>query len=449
LESNNISTVVKDNLCTRCGACAGVCPSGALRWDDRYFPYPTGECTSCGLCLKVCGGIEVDFTKYAQRLYGRNYDLTQDAIGPVRYSFAAYSTDAGLRKRSSSGGLVSQMLISLLNSGEINGAVVCGMSSDDPLVPRAFMARTSDEIIAASQSKYSIFPVSHLYAEIIKTAGKYAIVGLPCQIHSLFRWQEIQPVLEERIVVVVGLFCHSNLERDAVIDLLRVNKVKSSDIERIEFRGGQWPGQIIIRMKDGHARPLHRGDIKDGVFNYLNKLYIADRCLVCTDYSSELSDIAVADPWLRDEEGEYLFRDGWSVGHIRTARGDLIIRQVIKSGSIVTKDIDRELIDLNSGYMTQHKKRGSFIRIKLRKLKGQRYPEYHLTFPRLGVHDYISEVVMQISLVGRHFSNLRYFLLKLALSSVGWRFTRFRSQMKKRAFKVRHKHKQCQQNKVS
>ena len=43
------------NLCTKCGKCAGVCPEGALVYEEGKFPRIDREmCTGCGTCSAVC-----------------------------------------------------------------------------------------------------------------------------------------------------------------------------------------------------------------------------------------------------------------------------------------------------------------------------------------------------------------------------------------------------------
>ncbi|MDX2480656.1 MAG: 4Fe-4S binding protein [Desulfuromusa sp.] len=47
------------NLCSGCGACVGVCPTGALAIDIFKSHKPVineSKCTDCGLCYDVCPG---------------------------------------------------------------------------------------------------------------------------------------------------------------------------------------------------------------------------------------------------------------------------------------------------------------------------------------------------------------------------------------------------------
>lgn len=45
-----------DEKCFQCGACTGICPTGALfvRRSDMAVLFDPDKCTGCGLCVGVC-----------------------------------------------------------------------------------------------------------------------------------------------------------------------------------------------------------------------------------------------------------------------------------------------------------------------------------------------------------------------------------------------------------
>ena len=45
-----------DDKCFQCGACTGICPTGALSMHrpDMTIPFDPEKCTACGLCVPVC-----------------------------------------------------------------------------------------------------------------------------------------------------------------------------------------------------------------------------------------------------------------------------------------------------------------------------------------------------------------------------------------------------------
>ncbi|MGM0771185.1 MAG: 4Fe-4S binding protein [Halobacteriota archaeon] len=56
-----MSIIINKYKCGYCGACVGVCPTGALELIETWIEVDN-KCTGCGLCQKICplGAIEVN-----------------------------------------------------------------------------------------------------------------------------------------------------------------------------------------------------------------------------------------------------------------------------------------------------------------------------------------------------------------------------------------------------
>ncbi len=47
--------VMKEELCTHCGACIIHCPTGALYYDDeRKVLFAPDKCIACEICVEIC-----------------------------------------------------------------------------------------------------------------------------------------------------------------------------------------------------------------------------------------------------------------------------------------------------------------------------------------------------------------------------------------------------------
>ncbi len=40
--------------CISCGACADVCPAGAIHMGDEHYEIDSGTCLECGACVDTC-----------------------------------------------------------------------------------------------------------------------------------------------------------------------------------------------------------------------------------------------------------------------------------------------------------------------------------------------------------------------------------------------------------
>jgi len=185
---DTVEKIYENNLCSGCGTCVSVCPSDAIKIQINsngfYIPKIDKEkCIGCGKCLKVCPANGINFDEFNKRLFNKS---SKDAIlGNFINSYTGYSMDYKIRKESSSGGLVTELLIFALEKGIIDAVIVTRMSASKPLEPEVFIARSKKEIISASRSKYCPVPLNLILKKVMDSTEKFAIVGLPCHIHGI------------------------------------------------------------------------------------------------------------------------------------------------------------------------------------------------------------------------------------------------------------------------
>ena len=297
----NVSDV--GDLCTGCGTCAAMCPleSVVMRIDhDRgvYEPLVDGECDGCGVCLRVCPGVGVDFTDLNMRVFGREPD--DILMGNYEECYIAHSRDDELRYGASSGGMISQILIYLLEEGLIDGALVTRMNPERPLEPEPFIARTPSEIIESRGSKYCPVPANVALKEILEVPGRYAVVGLPCHIHGVRKAEVISRKLRERIVYHLGIVCNHTPSFRATEFLLERLGVDPGDVKSIRYRGEGWPGSLRVETESGDLLLL----LPEYWGSGFGQLFMPERCRLCADHMAELSDISFADPWLKELKDE-------------------------------------------------------------------------------------------------------------------------------------------------
>lgn len=374
-----VNQIVDRGLCIRCGVCEPACPVDIIRFDNLAYPYLTdgNTCTNCTRCLKVCPGEVVNFSELDDKMFGIR-PRHQSITGITREVLVGSATDDKVRKGGTSGGFVTQLLIYMLNKHLIDGALVLGSSADSngwQAVP--LIARTAEELKRAAKSKYTAVPSLKLLAEIKEVDGKYAVVGLPCFIHGLRKYQRISKRLRERIKLVIGLSCNTVLEPYVLDELCEFKGFKKYDIVNFHFRYGSWPGNLYAQFKDGsYKKMLKLGEERDE-FNLLKLFYSPLRCNMCIDFSAEYSDISVADPWLRGPDGKYLFPDDWTTVLIRTEHGEDIVKMATADGYINVQEISLKTYMMNFEIGARYKRDFVPKYIILRKLLGFPFPQYH------------------------------------------------------------------------
>lgn len=367
-----------------------------------------------------------------------------DVTGVVEDVYVGYSTNPHIRQLGSSGGLVTELLLFMLRNGLIDQALVCGMDEKKPLVPRPYLARTEAEIIASAQSKYVITPQMRMLGEIIRSEANTAIVGLPCHIHAFRKMASWRERWIDNVKLVIGLVCHRTLEINVIPDLLDLNGIKHEEVRKFSFRmGNTWPGGVGVILKNGIKKILAH-DIKSA-FNYMRYFYSPARCLTCIDFSAELSDISVMDPWIRDKDGNYPYPRNYSMVFTRNEKGKSILQQAKAAGSLYFDDIEQkmqisrtEMIDLSQlKYFRNLKKRIVPARIKRYRRMGRPYPEYHVHFPSPSFKDRWSERFDTLTRIPGKWEWSRHLGMRVSLSDFGAGVMTLRNCYKRKKMKMK------------
>ncbi len=309
---NVTDTVVAHDFCCSCGVCAAVCPTHTLQMAEteygEYRPHEMGTCAdTCSLCLQVCPFSNEhchNEDTLGNKLFGSDPAAAHyDSMGWVRDTFAGAVADDSARFEAPSGGLTTAVLCHLLESGEIDAALVL-----QPLNRRPWyqfqIAESAQDVLASRGSVYHVIPFDTAVSEVMHGPERtYAVVALPCSVKALRLAQERIPVLRRRLRYILGLTCGGGRSlqfADALTALM----------------GGS-AGRLRYRSKR-HARNAHdyRAELQSdqstwslpmlGVFGYLwiNEVGMLHSCMFCDDVFAELADATFMDAWLPEYEAD-------------------------------------------------------------------------------------------------------------------------------------------------
>ncbi|HUL37267.1 MAG TPA: Coenzyme F420 hydrogenase/dehydrogenase, beta subunit C-terminal domain [Thermodesulfobacteriota bacterium] len=313
------------NFCGKCGGCVAFCSAsnlGALEVGPDGMPVFADEekCLKCGICYMICPNIH-DLDEELKKK-----TEWEPPVGPVKDLVSAQTTNPTVGQKCTDGGVVTSLLLYLMDNHMIDGALVS--RSDGPFHRGPMLATSGKEIISASGSHYdesfSIVKLGFDYSTYspampeLKSLrrgviDRVAMVGTPCQIHTVRKMQVLGILPSEVIKYSFGLFCMENfsfndvqmmdLEKRYGFDLAHVKKVNVKEDFFIYLEDG---GVIHIPFEeiDSIARPA---------------------CLVCSDFSAEFSDISF---------GGLGSPEGYTTVLVRSEKGKMVYRGALKAGYI-------------------------------------------------------------------------------------------------------------------
>jgi coenzyme F420-reducing hydrogenase beta subunit len=271
-------------------------------------------------------------------------------LGAVDRCYLGYSSDREIRSHCASGGIVSAILIALLESRQVDGVMVYQMYlAEGEIKGRSFIATSRDEILSSGGSVYfNIEPLS--YENLMKFSGRLAVVGLPCHLKRLETVLSKHSELSDKIALKLGLFCGHNSSKTLLLKVLEKKHIKVEEIEKLFFRKGRWRGNMQIHMKSG--------DMVEFPFSHFSlyqnlHLFSLKKCLYCNDHTAEKSDISCGDAWLKKMKKEDIKH---SIFFSRNQKGNDVLNSLIKKGAVLVKDSSPEEVFLSQKRSIIHHK---------------------------------------------------------------------------------------------
>lgn len=426
---------MRSELCNRCGTCVAL-SEGKIVFSGRekkYRPKMLERLTEgeTERILNACAGKTFSFPEYRKHFYPDPAHY-HPYIGPYENIFIGNSTHPGIRLNAGSGGILSSVLIYLLENKMIDGAIVTTMSEKKPWLTKPHIAKTRDEIMEAAQSKYIITSVNEILAESKEFQGNLAYVGLPGQVQSIRKLQKTNDPAVANIRYIFGPFYGNTLYFSSVKSFIRSYGEKDfRQIRKLWFRYGEWPGSMRVEMKNGRILELKKFHA-----NYLIPFHILKNSLFCTDLSNEFTDLSGGDAWSPkyEERGQ-----GFSILITRSKAGQEIIDKMTKDGWLELSPISEEdAINMHShGY--DLKKRGSFIRIRMRKIFLKQVPDYGYSFSGFPLSRYLMEFLISSLFLILGTWPARRMVELLNPSYIGRLFERSRDKWKKSTRSIKRK----------
>jgi coenzyme F420-reducing hydrogenase beta subunit len=217
-------------------------------------------------------------------------------IGNFNRSYFAYAGNESLREKAASGGVLSALLSYMMDSGRIDGALVCrSVVRNGKVRPEFFIAKTAEELLSAQGSKYMAVYFSEEALPLLRSFnGRLAVTLLPCDTSTLRQAMENDTDLAEKIYIVITLFCGHNSLPELTDMVIRKLTPKGTQLADFRHRQGHWRGTLRAEFDSGK--------IVEKPFSYYSDyqnlyFFCQQKCHHCYDHTGYDGDISVGDIW--------------------------------------------------------------------------------------------------------------------------------------------------------
>lgn len=146
--------VIDTGLCSACGACVAVCPSGGLRMvDERPTLLEGCKPEECNACYLACPRVSLP-VKELKKLIFKDSQNYEEGLGEFLGVYAARASNPEVLEKGQDGGVVTALMSYALDSNIVSG-VVSVKAGEKPWMPVPAVSRSSRELLETSGTYYS------------------------------------------------------------------------------------------------------------------------------------------------------------------------------------------------------------------------------------------------------------------------------------------------------
>ena len=317
-----VTQVIRQKLCTFCGACMAACPVNVL-WPVNEEPTIVDRCALCEICYYQCPKVDFSREDVEAFVFGRSRRL-DEPIGIIRESYTGRAVATNTQAHGQDGGVVTALLAYALDCKLIDAAVVTG--KDSVWHPKPTVATNYEQLVDNAGTKYTPSAALLGVRSALYEYGKsrVGLVGTPCQVKAARRIQT-SPLGNRRLAqamqLIIGLFCMESYGYENLMKTyLTAKGVDPSTVTKVGIKKGSFIALV------GESEVLHvpLKEIDD---------FVRQSCRECDDFTAEYADISV---------GAIGSASGYSTIIARTEKGLELVKQAEKAGYIELRELAQE-----------------------------------------------------------------------------------------------------------
>lgn len=350
-----------------------------------------GMCAGCGLCATSSADMQIDVKGYLRPRHPVNESAVNAACpgrqvehlnseapynitwGPLLSCQTGYAVQSEVRQFGSSGGVITSLLLHLLDNKKVDAIIQVGVSFSDPIRNSTYIHDNAEAVLKNAGSRYAPSAPLAVIRNLLGDGKVYGFVGKPCDVAGLRSFLHQYPQHQAQFPYLLSFICAGVPSELGTLDLLKKMGTDRSELDSFRYRGDGWPGLTKAVTRDGKERTLTYNESWGTVLNR----HLQARCKVCADGIGEAADLVCADAWHEADNGYPSFeeRDGRSLVLGRTRVGEALIHAAVALKVIQTEPYQISALEAIQPYQS-NRKRTAMARKFAIVLLGGRVPNF-------------------------------------------------------------------------
>ncbi len=312
--------ITKYDFCVGCGFCAGFIESSLTMTRTTLGSYAPNlisdlSTSQYNTVVSICPfANNLNETELARMAFGSENNIKHnEAVGYYIQSLAGWVSDEEERLSSTSGGIITWLSKTLLNTNTVQ-AVACVAPSYADSGPKFKykLITNAKDLDECRKSRYYPVEVSNILPVIRSFNGSVLFIGLPCFSKAMRLAMHSDPVLREKVKYIIGLFC-GHLKTEYFSEyLIRSVGIVDTPVISMDFRkktpgnkANDYSFEATSLDSDNNVVKRHIPMRKVFANSWTYNLFMLKACEYCDDVVAETSDISVGDAWLPEYNNDY------------------------------------------------------------------------------------------------------------------------------------------------
>ncbi len=327
-----LEEIVEGGLCIGCGLCKAVAGTGkidlVLTAEGRERPVARAplDASTIERINAICPGTRIqgaapdasDSIAMHDVVWGRALKL---AVG--------FAGDPNVRRRASTGGVLTALGQYLLASGRVKFILHAAASRADPMRTERILSFDAASVLEGAGSRYG--PAAPLpdFTALLDRAEPFALIAKPCDISAVRNLARIDSRVDRYLRYALTFVCGGASDLTKSEEVASTLGLRTDELALFRYRGNGCPGPTRLETKDGRSFELTYRQMWEDEATWR----IQPRCKICPDAIGESADIAASDVW--PGGGPTGDDEGFNGIIVRTERGLELFRAALATGAIV------------------------------------------------------------------------------------------------------------------